>query len=51
MTTLEFRGVTKAYNVRGAGQIKALDARMIIRRIQVDNLRIMCRRFRKHFLE
>ncbi|WP_414683267.1 ATP-binding cassette domain-containing protein, partial [Microbacterium sp. UBA3486] len=25
MTTLEFRGVTKAYNVRGAGQIKALD--------------------------
>ncbi|MGW9159530.1 ABC transporter ATP-binding protein [Microbacterium sp. NPDC055665] len=25
MTTLEFRNVTKAYNVRGAGQIKALD--------------------------
>ncbi|WP_136053510.1 ABC transporter ATP-binding protein [Microbacterium sp. K5D] len=25
MTTLEFRGVIKAYNVRGAGQIKALD--------------------------
>ncbi len=25
MTTLEFRHVTKAYNVRGAGQIKALD--------------------------
>lgn len=25
MTTLEFRNVTKIYNVRGAGQIKALD--------------------------
>jgi ABC-type glutathione transport system ATPase component len=25
MTTLEFDGVTKVYNVRGAGQIKALD--------------------------
>ena len=25
MTTLEFRGVTKSYNVRGAGRIKALD--------------------------
>lgn len=25
MTTLEFRGVTKIYNVRGSGQLKALD--------------------------
>ncbi|MGN7860650.1 ABC transporter ATP-binding protein [Microbacterium sp. 22303] len=25
MTTLEFRGVTKLYNVRGSGQLKALD--------------------------
>ena len=25
MTTLEFKNITKIYNVRGSGQLKALD--------------------------
>ena len=29
MTTLEFADVTKVYNVRGAGQLKALDLSLI----------------------